>query len=83
MIFVHSHYYVCTPCLNDFIATNAVSGDAKALDFGATRVDLIKVNVDLSLHISMGMSMHTRGVSMDLSMGREGPPGPSRDGFVT
>ena len=59
MIFVHMHYYLCTPCLVDFIATYVVSGNAKAFDFGATRVDLIEVNVDLSLHISMGMSMHT------------------------
>ena len=67
MIFVHRHYYLCTPCLVDFIGTNVVSGDAKAFDFGATRVDLIEVNVDLSLHISMGVSMHiSRGVSMDL-----------------
>ena len=69
MIFSQRHFYVCTPRLVDFIATNVVSGDAKAFDFGATRVDLIEVNVDLSLHISMGMSMHTsRGVSMDLFM---------------
>ena len=69
MIFVHMHYYLCTPCVVDFIATYVVSGNAKAFDFGATRVDLIEVNVDLSLHISMGMSMHiSRGVSMDLSM---------------
>ena len=48
---------------------NVVSGDAKAFDFGATRVDLIEVKVDLSFHMSMGMSMHTsRGVSMDLFM---------------
>ena len=48
---------------------NVASGDAKAFDFGATRIDLIEVNVDLSLHMSMGMSMHTsRGVSMDLFM---------------
>ena len=52
MIFVHMHYYLCTPCLVDFIATYVVSGNAKAFDFGATRVDLIEVNVDLSLHIS-------------------------------
>ena len=61
MIFVHMHYYLCTPCVVDFIATYVVSGNAKAFDFGATRVDLIEVNVDLSLHISMGMSMHTYG----------------------
>ena len=53
MIFVHMHYYLCTPCLVDFIATYVVSGNAKAFDFGATGVDLIEVNVDLSLHISM------------------------------
>ena len=46
------HYYLCTPCLVDFIATYVVSGNAKAFDFGATRVDLIEVNVDFSLHIS-------------------------------
>ena len=69
MIFVHKHYYVCTPYLVDFIATNVVSGNAKALVFGAIRVGLIEVNVDLSLHISMDMSMHiSRGASMDLSM---------------
>ena len=56
MIFVHMHYYLCTPCLVDFIATYVVSGNAKAFDFGATRVDLIEVNVDLSLHISQCQS---------------------------
>ena len=44
------------PYLVDFIATNVVSGNAQAFDFGAIRVDLIVANVDLSLH--MGMSMH-------------------------
>ena len=69
MIFAHRHYYVCTPYLVDFIATNVVPGNPKALDFGAIRVDLIEVNVDLSLHISTDMSMHiSKGVSMDLSM---------------
>ena len=28
------HYYLCTPCLVDFIATYVVSGNAKAFDFG-------------------------------------------------
>ena len=49
------------PYLVDFIATNVVSGNAKAFDFGAIRVDLIEVNVDLSLQISMDMSMHISG----------------------
>ena len=46
------------PYLVDFIATNVVSGNAKAFYFGVIRVDLIEVNVDLSLQISMDMSMH-------------------------
>ena len=44
------------PYLVDFIATNVVSGNAKAFDFGATGVDLIEVNLDLSLHISQCQS---------------------------
>ena len=58
MIFVHCHFYRCSPRLVGFAATKIVSGDTKAPDLGGTRISLIKTNVDLSLQKSMAMSMH-------------------------
>ena len=69
MIFVHCHFYRCSPRLVGFATTKIVSGDTKALDLGGTWVSLIKTNVDLSLQKIHGhVHAYIQGVSIDLSM---------------